>query len=278
MRSCRLETILAEHTQLELIDEYTCRRCSVLATHYRLSEQVKVQKQEASSASASKKKRVRELQKTVARLQDVITAQDYEADMSSILNNARLDRAAGPASKQIMYSSPPRLLVIHLSRSSFSDGGYGYSAKNHCQVVIPEYLNMDPYTTSQTLSMKPNQPISSWPRSKDGDSGGRRPENVYRVTSLVVHFGSHSNGHYVSFRRRPTPAGSGRISDEWFRISDEDVDLSTVDEMLRANPFLLFYERVDSVAASAKSARSVLVGEIIESWQATAKAFVHDTP
>jgi ubiquitin carboxyl-terminal hydrolase 1 len=141
-RSCRLESILAEHTKLEIIDEFTCRRCSVLATHRRLSASVQSQKGETSastgstgtSKSVSKKKRIRELQKTVGRLEEVIEAEDYEREMEGVLASGKLDRAAGPATKQAMYASPPTLLVIHLSRSSFMDSGYGYSSKNNCQV------------------------------------------------------------------------------------------------------------------------------------------------
>ena len=137
-RSCRLESILTEHTKLEMIDEFTCRRCSVFATHRRLSQSVQAQKsdtpQKVSEAkSISKRKRLRELQKTVARLQEVIDSEDYERDMEGIVPSGRLDRAAGPATKQAMYASPPKLLVIHLSRSSFMDSGYGYSQKNNCQ-------------------------------------------------------------------------------------------------------------------------------------------------
>jgi ubiquitin carboxyl-terminal hydrolase 1 len=70
---------------------------------------------------------------------------------------------------------------------------------------------------------------------------------------MVVHYGSHHFGHYVAFRRRPEPppdlADEVKIprsvsSPEWYRISDETVDVSTLDEALRNNPFLLFYERV----------------------------------
>lgn len=147
-RSCRLETILADHTKLELIDEYTCRRCSVCATHRRLLSSLQYSKSEpaiingtVSSGSnntgaktSSKKKRLREAQRTVSRLAEVIEAEDYERDMEGIVPAGKLDRAAGPATKQAMYANPPKLLVLHLSRSSFSDSGYGYSQKNNCQV------------------------------------------------------------------------------------------------------------------------------------------------
>ena len=165
--------------------------------------------------------------------------------MSDVLST-RLDRAIGPATKQTMYSSPPNLLVIHLSRSSFFETGYGYSQKNNCQVIFPEYLSMDPFTTTASLSMNPNQPISMRPTT-DLEKLVQK-QNLYRLSSMVVHFGSHSNGHYVSYRRRPLSNTKKGFSEDWFRISDDNVDISSKKEMLEANPYLLFYECIDNAS------------------------------
>lgn len=145
------------------------------------------------------------------------------------------------------------------------------------QAVFPEYLNMDPYTTSERLSLAPNQPISQCKQElQDGNSAGKA-HNVYRICAVVVHFGSHSYGHYVSFRRRlsaftrPALADAGASGDEWYRISDETVELSTTDEMLRANPFLLFYERVADASGASIGYEAVEdqeeVAGISESWE-----------
>lgn len=110
-----------------------------------------------------------------------------------------------------------------------------------------------------------------------------------------MHYGSHSFGHYVAFRRRPdlgADSGLTTSSDEeraspsaslpdWYRISDETVDPSNIHEALRANPFLLFYERVrndDRLAGEAADpdagprAHGALAGgamaRVVESWRA----------
>lgn len=107
---------------------------------------------------------------------------------------------------------------------------------------------LDPYTTTDRLSSNPSQPISSHSQAPENkrEDGKMLPKHIYRICSLVVHFGNHHNGHYVSFRRRPTTA-SQRPSNDWFRISDEDVEGSSREELLGANPYLLFYERVEGL-------------------------------
>lgn len=106
---------------------------------------------------------------------------------------------------------------------------------------------MDPYTTSASLSMNPNQPISMRPAaSTSSTEADLHPTHVYRIASLIVHFGSHSNGHYLSYRRRPRSSRyRHQLSEDWFRISDEDIDRANLAEVLEANPFMLFYERVE---------------------------------
>jgi ubiquitin carboxyl-terminal hydrolase 1 len=119
------------------------------------------------------------------------------------------------------------------------------------QVIFPEFLNLDPFSTTASLGSNPSKPISS--HSEDASDHSHRGRNIYRICSLVVHFGSHSYGHYVSFRRRPRSAGSTTLSHDWFRISDDNVDISSKKEMLEANPYLLFYERIDDVGNKSDS-------------------------
>ena len=135
------------------------------------------------------------------------------------------------------------------------------------QVVFPEYLNMDPYTTSASLSIDPNQPISMRPARTAGTS---LPAHLYRIASVIVHFGSHSNGHYVSYRRRPRSSRTKSLSNDWFRISDEDIDPANVNEVLGANPFMLFYERVESGKIDSGEQQAEQVDKkssIIEAWE-----------
>jgi ubiquitin carboxyl-terminal hydrolase 1 len=223
--------------------------------------------------TASKKKRIRELQRIIARLEDIIELADFEADISEL--GVKLDRSISPARKQVMFCAPPKLLVLHLSRSSFFEGSFGYSQKNNCRVKFPEYLDMDDFTTSSHLTMNPSRPLSSPmengssddprngvaaagegdtsfpPALSSGDNSltWSRPRFEYILCAIVVHIGSHSSGHYLTFRRRPRHPSKG-FSRDWYRISDEDVEPANIGEVLSSNPFLLFYERLKKPSPS----------------------------
>lgn len=259
--------MLSEYTKIEEIAEFGCRRCTILGTRNRLQEQLTSQKTSDSKMTASRKKRIRELQRMIAKLEDVIDLGDFEADLTEL--SIKLDRSSGPARKQVMFSAPPKLLVLHLSRSSFYEGSFGYSAKNNCMVKFPEHLDMDRFTTSSILNMEPGKPLSL-PRHEESaqdnpagastHSNGAATSSVsnaqalkaiidqplfgYALCAIVVHIGSHSNGHYLTYRRRPRHPSQG-LSNDWFRISDEDVEPASVQEVMSGNPFLLFYERMN---------------------------------
>ncbi|KAJ1660085.1 ubiquitin-specific protease ubp1 [Dispira simplex] len=201
----------------------------------------------------------------------------------------RLQPTESPHStKQSMVAKPPRTLCLHLSRTTV--GMYGQTIKNNCQVVFPEYLDMAPFTTGSVLQTRPDEPISTsdiastkiygdtppstsissvslqQPNSESG-KGSIQSELQpvgsywYRLQAVVVHFGTHSYGHFITFRRRTkspstetTPVvtsdyvSSPIIRDvaqsEWYKISDEQVERATLNQVLHANPYLLLYEQV----------------------------------
>ncbi|GAA5902530.1 hypothetical protein JCM8208_006913 [Rhodotorula glutinis] len=308
---CSLHDLLAEYTKTDLISGFNCRRCAMLSTLARLEGQrdrlalvapppASPSTTSAARASpnpyelppntdedgkskkmtASRKDRRRKVQKLVDRVKVIVDAADFEKDPGVDITMDKSDSAAGKVNR---FARTPELLAIHLSRSTH----YGYSGaiKNSCQVTFPEYLNLAPFCDG----------ASPRPRSSSADSSSPPDlDDVYRLASLVVHYGSHSFGHYVAFRRRPdSTCGPSLGSDEdrassstalpdWYRISDETVDPSNIYEALRANPFLLFYERVRGVEAgsageeeglgTSSRAHEALAGgataRVVESWRA----------
>ena len=182
---------------------------------------------------------------------------------------------------------PPPVLALHLNRSMH----YGhYAAKNNCRVSFPEILDLTPYTTSGQLSTQPSAPISSPPppipiqRSiTPTPSTYAVPRTLYRLSAVVCHYGQHSFGHYVCFRRKPRPPAAGDhryapprlacplgcdcqrcqqygpIRDDewpdsarpgtgrgWLRISDDSVQEVGIERVLQegSGTFMLYYERV----------------------------------
>src|SRR5258705_6663506 len=124
---------------------------------------------------------------------------------------------------------------------------YGqYAAKNSIRVFFPEVLDLTPFTTSGSLSTVPTSAIStpSLPPAFDEKNleQPRRPRTptqetytvaaqrmIYRLAAVVCHYGQHSFGHYICFRRKPRRGPKG----EWvpptlvdpLKIDDLPLDL-----------------------------------------------------
>lgn len=94
-------------------------------------------------------------------------------------------------------------------------------------------------------------------------------DRFYHLTAVIEHLGLTSSfGHYVTYRRTIEPATEGREPAvrpadrvKWWRISDDRVEPTSLDAVLRVTPYMLFYEcgTVDPAAfadADARGARS----------------------
>ncbi|KAA1113461.1 hypothetical protein PGT21_032032 [Puccinia graminis f. sp. tritici] len=265
--TCRLESCLQEYTKLEVLDDYICRKCSLIKTCDKLNlqlDEIQHQHQQPTKLTNNKKKQVQLIKKKLAILKSAIE-EDPERELVPQISIERV--ASLTTTKQTMFARPPDSLTFHISRSTAY--ARGVSFKNHCQVTYPEELILDPYCTSFELSGDATQPLSRNRQTTD---------YRYRLLSVVVHFGTHSFGHYITYRRAPlsssssnpssptqdSKSGSQRDDDDgqldsrhlhhrpihsrqrhtWYRISDENVQLASIDDALRSNPFLLMYERV----------------------------------
>ncbi|KAJ2849775.1 ubiquitin-specific protease ubp1 [Coemansia brasiliensis] len=135
------------------------------------------------------------------------------------------------STKQEVFAKLPPCLCLHLSRSTFTPDGY--TVKNPCHVRFPEYLDFSPYTTTGNLRVEPEASmidqaiddskarLGGGTLAVAGRAGGysnRRmrdalealgPDanvhNCYRLQAVVVHIGSHSYGHFITYRRKPRP-------------------------------------------------------------------------
>jgi ubiquitin carboxyl-terminal hydrolase 1 len=238
-RTCTLYEMLDDYVRLDLIDERVCRKCSLLATVDRLQAAVDapLAPDAGKRAITTAKRRRRDL----ATLRAHLDAGDFEDDD---LADLALDRAERPATKQSMFARPPRVLAVHLVRSTaYRSGG---AVKNPCRVAVPAVLDLGPYTTSPALPVRPQSSMGAAPPSMTS----RAPRHRYRLTSVVEHFGTHSYGHYIAYAQR---------RDRWFRISDETVDHADEGDALAANPFLLFYERIDDAVEGSPAAEVAVV-------------------
>ncbi|KAJ2312537.1 ubiquitin-specific protease ubp1 [Coemansia sp. RSA 2705] len=129
------------------------------------------------------------------------------------------------STKQDAFAKLPPCLCLHLSRSTFTPDGY--PVKNPCHVRFPEYLDFSPYTTTGNLRVEPEasmieQVADDSKHCRGGSRGSSHPnrrmrdalealgpdanlQNCYRLQAVVVHIGSHSYGHFITYRRKPRP-------------------------------------------------------------------------
>ncbi|KAG0045201.1 hypothetical protein BGZ83_009559 [Gryganskiella cystojenkinii] len=216
-------------------------------------------------------------------------------DVERTLPDVKLSKVVSRhCTKQVMLAKPPKVLCLHFVRSQYSP--YGTVSKNSCHVNFPEYLDLAPFSTSGILLTQPNLPMSiseenlerlgnnhDEPSMSGHLTQHPRPHQnaaskrvLHRLQSVVVHYGGHSYGHFIAYRRKPESmvskvgpvglgldpmnasgagslyGGNGRTED-WFRISDETVDSVTLDHVLGANPYMCLYEKMESTESFDRS-------------------------
>jgi ubiquitin C-terminal hydrolase len=107
--------------------------------------------------------------------------------------------------KSYLWKNPPNM-IIHLVRFLNCEG---YFKKIRNDITIPERINIENYTTDKS--------------------------NNYELCGIIIHYGSLSNGHYISYTKKP-------FTNEWFRYDDEKVnyigDYKNIDT---DGSYILFY-------------------------------------
>lgn len=124
------------------------------------------------------------------------------------------------ASKQILLSSLPRVLPVHLKR--FKQTASGKLVKITSPVALPPALDVAAFCV-------PNVQGST----------------SYALSAVVVHEGGESlrSGHYIALVRSP--------QDKWYEVSDTRVQsIASEAEALRCKAFVAFYrQRVAAAVA-----------------------------
>uniref|UniRef100_A0A0D9XFD7 Uncharacterized protein n=1 Tax=Leersia perrieri TaxID=77586 RepID=A0A0D9XFD7_9ORYZ len=128
------------------------------------------------------------------------------------------------AMRRILISKAPPVLTINLNR--FSQDSHGRFKKLKGHVRFKETLDVRPFMD---------------PRSEENKN------TTYRLVGVVEHSGTITGGHYVAFVRTGKIGGRQQRntdSKSWFYASDAQVRESSLEEVLRCEAYILFYERV----------------------------------
>lgn len=158
------------------------------------------------------------------------------------------------AKKQLLIYSPPAVLILHLKRFQVS---YYRPSKMSKQVSFPALLDIAPFCSKRSLNLPTFEPGQT--------------KVLYSLYGVVEHSGSIHGGHYVAYVKvRPKLEENSyrwsflpknqkeKISEvikgaqgdppvpngKWYYVSDSYVAEIQEARVLRAQAYLLFYERI----------------------------------
>lgn len=136
------------------------------------------------------------------------------------------------AQKQLMVHKLPQVLRLHLKRFRWS--GRNNREKIGVHVSFDQLLNMEPYCS---LDVSPkNAPCPSNSSVKLNPSC---PKHLfYELSAVVMHHGKgFGSGHYTSYCYNTEGAF-------WVHCNDSKLNVCSVEEVCRAQAYILFYTRV----------------------------------
>ncbi|KAI9815260.1 MAG: hypothetical protein M1827_002740 [Pycnora praestabilis] len=148
--------------QTEYIDDFKCDRC-------RLEHALHVRSQEIRHATSETERS--NLEEVITKIRNQLDEDPEKAPEGVKLPDMKLAPKRRIA-KHMRITSFPKIIAIHLSRSIFDPRSI--STKNAAKVTFPEKLSL----------------------------GGILDRRRYKLLGVVTHKGSHSSGHYESFRRQ----------------------------------------------------------------------------
>eukprot|EP01105_Mastigella_eilhardi_P005021 TRINITY_DN16770_c1_g1_i3.p2 TRINITY_DN16770_c1_g1~~TRINITY_DN16770_c1_g1_i3.p2 ORF type:complete len:396 (+),score=91.87 TRINITY_DN16770_c1_g1_i3:1443-2630(+) len=128
------------------------------------------------------------------------------------------------ATKQLAFYELPKVLVVHLKR--FMQTNAGHLRKVGTRVEFPVGLDMKPYCASSVTG-----------------------STLYELYGVVEHSGSMDGGHYTAHVR----CGHSGM---WYYCSDTHVNPVTLQDVLRAEAYILFYEQRPQQQKAAAEAES----------------------
>lgn len=144
------------------------------------------------------------------------------------------------ATKQIIITRAPQILVVHFKR--FSASKTQSARKIHTPVEFPLYgLKMDPFVISASSPSPETAPTSN---SRIPGSGATVPPFTYDCYGVLRHIGaSMSSGHYISLVRDAQRQCWRKFDDD--RTTDFNPrDLRHKDRLQNEQAYIVFYERV----------------------------------
>lgn len=150
------------------------------------------------------------------------------------------EREAGRVHRCLRMARPPRVLCLHLRRVLPTLAGF---SKDRTPVGFGLSLDMSPFLER---FQQPQTAAEGAAEVGEASPGARRAR--YALVAVVVHMGDAYGGHYICYcktRTRGEEEGSGgQAGARWLLYNDEKVREVSIVDVLRCEPYLLFYEQV----------------------------------
>ncbi|KAK4553829.1 ubiquitin-specific protease ubp1 [Recurvomyces mirabilis] len=274
--SYRLEDCLTEYTKLEEIPDVDCPKCTLLRAQNQLQQMLPPdepqdpQHQQPLPTSPSSLNLPPELRLLATqRLQAIQRALEQDDFTDTTLHTTcqipKRSHISSTKTRQAVIARAPSALVIHINRSVF-DERTGVQRKNYAGVGYPAVLDLGGWMFGGAVGGGEGGAGESMLGGCTGK--GQDHGCLFRLKAVIQHYGRHENGHYIAYRRHGTAArrreggeeevgvvdeegrgsGSGgevgKVSEQWWRLSDEDVSPVSEEVALgQGGAFMLFYER-----------------------------------
>ncbi|KAI9719900.1 MAG: hypothetical protein M1828_006030 [Chrysothrix sp. TS-e1954] len=263
---------LDNYTSLEYIEGVECAMCTLLQTRDGLQRDLKTLGADVVEGERPNGSLLKEQEEIEERLQAINDAlQQEDLSETTLLNKCHISsraRATTTKTRQAIVMQMPKCLVLHVNRSLF-DETTGEQRKNYTDVGYDKVLDVSPWCVGKRRAkdlkdsdggleeweMNPSK--SMIPRQK---CFHQKTKCAYELKALVIHQGRHEDGHYICYRQllplekgaredyanQPPPKAG---SEQWWRISDEDVLAVEEEEALsQGAAFMLFYERLEGAS------------------------------
>ncbi|XP_063229454.1 ubiquitin carboxyl-terminal hydrolase 30 isoform X2 [Bacillus rossius redtenbacheri] len=149
--------------------------------------------------------------------------------------------ATAVAFKTLRLGKLPSCLCLHISRTTWQDSGQAFKRLDY--VEFPEMLNMNPYIFSSSAKAV-NSSDNSTKLEKDDvlpSPDHIRLNHMYQLVSVVVHSGSATSGHFITYR-----LSHGTRTSWWF-TSDTEVRRCSLPEVMKSCAYMLFYVKCSSL-------------------------------
>ncbi|VVB09711.1 unnamed protein product [Arabis nemorensis] len=226
MFGCTLENCLKKSLDAEKVENYFCKRCWHGAAMKFLTV-------------------IRAAETDIEKLRSC-----GGEDLCDCKTSLRLERMPWSNSyshilKQLIIARFPKLLCIQVQRASLNM--FGESVKLSGHIAFPLVLDLSLYTPSSIgLNIEKTQMLSQY--QKPEASSDRA---MYRLVTVVEHFGRTGSGHYTVYRsvnvtsQEEEEDCNDHCEDlSWFSISDSEVSQVSESDVLGAEASLLFYEKL----------------------------------